>query len=284
VTALSLLSPAKLNLFLHVTGRREDGYHQLQTLFQLLDYGDELSVEPTEDDAISVDCPGLDLPPEQNLAYRAAMRLRAAGGHRRGARIHIAKRLPAGGGLGGGSSNAATVLLALNRLWEMNLSRASLADIALELGADVPVFIHGHSAWAEGIGERLTPLELPSQHYLVVSPGCHVDTGEVFSQRELTRNTSPITIAAFFAGGGRNDCESVVRQLYPDVDKALNWLEKFGQARLTGTGACVFLCFATGAEAEAVQGQLPGTWSSFVAAGINKSPVLEALETLPRSP
>ena len=278
MTSLKLLSPAKLNLFLHITGRREDGYHELQTLFQLLDYGDDITLEPTGDGPVVLECPGLDLPPEQNLAHRAAMRLREIGGHSRGARIHIYKRLPAGGGLGGGSSNAATVLLALNRLWDMNLSRATLAEIALELGADVPLFVHGRSAWAEGVGERLSPLELPPRHFLVACPGCHVDTGEVFSHRELTRNSAPITIAAFFAGGGRNDCESVVRLLHPDVDKTLKGLEKFGQARLTGTGACAFLSFSSGAEAEAVQGRLPEAWRSFVAGGINKSPVLEALE------
>ncbi len=282
MTELELLSPAKLNLFLHVTGRREDGYHELQTLFQLLDYGDYIRVTANDSRALTLDCPGLDLPAEDNLAYRAALRLREHSGCERGAHIVIDKRLPAGGGLGGGSSNAATVLLALDRLWELALPGETLAGIGLELGADVPVFIGGHSAWAEGIGEQLTPVELPRRHYLVVAPDCHVNTGEVFSRRELTRNTSPITIAAFFAGGGQNDCENVVRLLYPDVDKTLIWLENFGQPRLTGTGACVFLSFDSEAEAQAVQRRLPETWSSFVAGGVNKSPVFEALERQPR--
>ncbi len=277
MTALELLSPAKLNLFLHITGRRADGYHTLQTLFQLLDFGDRVSVTASAGDGLEFSCPGLDLPDADNLALRAALLLRDATGSRRGAAIHIDKRLPDGGGLGGGSSNAATVLLALNRLWELGLAPTELADIGLQLGADVPVFVHGHSAWAEGIGELLTPVEIPLQHYLVVAPDCRVSTAEVFSRRELTRNTSPITIAAFFAEGGQNDCENVVRKLYPEVDNTLIWLGKFGPARLTGTGACVFLTFASREQAEEIQRQLPATWNSFIAGGLNRSPVLDAL-------
>lgn len=277
MSALDLLSPAKLNLFLHITGRRADGYHQLQTLFQLLDFGDRMRVETADDSELRLHCPGLALPPADNLALRAALMLRDRTGCSRGAHIHIDKRIPAGGGLGGGSSNAATVLLALNHLWDLGLAPGTLAEIGLALGADVPVFVHGHSAWAEGIGEQLTPVEIAPAHYLVVDPGCPVSTAQVFSDRQLTRNTSPITIATFFAEGGQNDCENVVRRLYPEVDKALNWLEKFGPARLTGTGACAFLTLASEERAREVQRQLPGTWNSFVAGGTDRSPVLDTL-------
>ncbi len=275
MTALSLLSPAKLNLFLHITGRRADGYHTLQTVFQLLDYGDSVEITPAP--TLSLDCPGLALPSEDNLAMRAARRLQAIAGSEPGANIHIRKRIPAGGGLGGGSSNAATVLLALNRLWDLGLTPQELAELGLELGADVPLFVHGHSAWAEGVGEQLTPLQLPPRHYLVVAPDCFVGTAEVFSHRQLTRNTAPITIATFFAGGGQNDCENVVRSLHPEVDKALNWLGKYSPARLTGTGACVFSSFDSSAQAEAIQARLPANWNSFIAAGLDRSPLLDDL-------
>jgi 4-diphosphocytidyl-2-C-methyl-D-erythritol kinase len=274
---VKLPAPAKLNLFLHITGRREDGYHLLQTLFQLLDHGDELNFWARDDNEIVVSCPGLDLPAEQNLVYRAALALRRASGCERGADVQVDKRLPPGGGLGGGSSDAATTLLGLNALWQTGLDGAALEAIALQLGADVPLFVRGHSAWAEGVGELMEPVELPSQWYLVVAPACQVSTAEVFSSRELTRNTPPIKMATFFAQGGRNDCEQVVRSLHPDVDNLLIWLANFGEARLTGTGACCFLAFASEAEARAVFAQLPETWQGFVARGINHSPVHAAL-------
>ena len=277
MNSLRLLSPAKLNLFLHITGRRADGYHELQTVFQLLDYGDVMELRGTATGDIDLHCPGLPIPPQENLAWRAARLLQRHSGIDRGARIHIDKCLPSGGGLGGGSSNAATTLLALNRLWELQLETGELAALGLQLGADVPVFVHGHSAWAEGVGEKLQPLDLPSQCYLVIAPACQVSTAEVFSHRQLTRNTSPIKMAAVFEQGGRNDCERVVRQLYPEIDKALNWLEKFGQAQLTGTGACVFTRFKSKEQAQLVLRQLPGNWQGFVANGINRSPVHTAL-------
>jgi 4-diphosphocytidyl-2-C-methyl-D-erythritol kinase len=275
---MKLLSPAKLNLFLHVTGRRADGYHQLQTLFQLLDFGDmmDFAVDPSGE--IDVSCPGLELAPQQNLVSRAAKLLQLHTGCTGGARIQLEKRIPVGGGLGGGSSNAATTLLALNQLWELNLARGELAQLGLSLGADVPVFVHGHSAWAEGVGEHLQTLALEKSWYVVISPAVAVSTAEVFSSQQLTRNTPPIKIATFFALGGRNDCESVVRNLYPAVDKALNWLEKFGQAKLTGTGACVFARFAREQQAQAVYQQLPTNWEGFNAQGVNHTPVLAALE------
>lgn len=277
MSVLQLISPAKLNLFLHITGRRSDGYHELQTLFQLLDVGDRMRLLLRADSQINVRCPALDIPADANLAWRAAHLLQQRYNVKRGADIDIDKLLPAGGGLGGGSSNAATTLLALNVLWQLQLSLSELAALGLQLGADVPVFVLGHSAWAEGVGEVLQALELPTAHYLVIAPACTVSTAEVFSHRQLTRNTAPIKMATVFGTGGRNDCEKVVRQLYPEVDNALIWLEKFGRSQLTGTGACVFSRFATEDQARAVLQQLPAGWHGFVAAGVNQSPVHAAL-------
>jgi 4-diphosphocytidyl-2-C-methyl-D-erythritol kinase len=274
---MKLLSPAKLNLFLHITGRRADGYHLLQTLFQLLDFGDIMEFIPLPGTEIELDCPGLDLSAEDNLVYRAARLLQRHTGCTQGARIVLEKRIPVGGGLGGGSSNAATTLLALNRLWALNLPPVELAHLGLQLGADVPVFVHGHSAWAEGVGEQLQTLALEKSWYVVIAPKCAVSTREVFSSQQLTRNTPPIRIATFLAQGGSNDCEKVVRELYPAVDNALNWLEKFGQARLTGTGACGFARCDSEQQAQAIFQQLPAYWDGFIAQGINHSPVLNAL-------
>lgn len=274
---LSLISPAKLNLFLHITGRRADGYHLLQTLFQLLDYGDSMHFEALPEPQIELVTDIAGVSREDNLVYRAASLLQQHSGSRRGARIELDKVLPMGGGIGGGSSNAATTLLALNQLWETALSLPELAALGLQLGADVPVFIHGHSAFAEGVGEILQAIDIPETYYLVLKPGCHVSTPQIFSHRELTRDTPTITIAAFFEQGGRNDCESVVRQLYPEVDLALNWLKQYGPARLTGTGACVFLAFDNEAEAQQVYQQVPKEFQGFVARGVNHSPTHRAL-------
>ncbi len=272
--ALQLLSPAKLNLFLHITGRRADGYHELQTVFQLLDWGDRLQFTPDSSGETRLEGGELGIPAEENLILRAASLLQSG---RRGVRIRLDKRIPAGGGLGGGSSNAATTLLALNHLWQVNLPAAELAVIGAGLGADVPVFLGGHTAWAEGTGDRLEPLEMPERWYLVVVPGCHVSTAEIFSHRQLTRNSAPIKMAAFLDGDSRNDCQPLVRRLYPEVDKALKLLDNFGDARLTGTGACVFVSFATEGEAAAAREQLPAGWTHFAARGVNTSPVLQAL-------
>ena len=273
-----LTSPAKLNLFLHITGRREDGYHTLQTVFQLLDYGDSLYFELCQQGGIEVDCGSLDISPRSNLVYRAARLLQERCKVTQGVRIQVDKRIPVGGGLGGGSSNAGATLLALNQLWELRLGAAQLAGLGLELGADVPVFVHGHSAWGEGVGEQLTPLLLPEQWYVVIAPSVEVSTAQVFSHRELTGDTAPIKMAAFFERGGVNDCQPVVRKLYSEVDKALLWLEKYGQARITGTGGCVFLPLPDPLQAEAVLAQKPAHWRGFVARGVNRSPVLEKLE------
>lgn len=267
------LSPAKLNLFLHVTGRQANGYHSLQTLFQLLDYGDWLQFEERTEPVLSLHLEAgstvTDLPLDDNLILRAAHLLRARSQQPRGARIRLEKHIPMGGGLGGGSSNAAITLLALNELWGLDLPAAELAAMGLELGADVPVFVAGHSAWAEGVGEQLEPVDLPAAWYLVIAPDCQVSTAEIFAQENLTRNTTAIRMADFLAGSSRNDCESVTRGLYPDVDKALNWLDQHAPARMTGTGAAVFASFADQSSARAVLDQLPADWHGFIAQGVN---------------
>ena len=273
--SLTQLSPAKLNLFLHITGRRADGYHELQTLFQLLDWGDELTFTANDSGAVTLTGSDVGVAPRDNLVMRAALALGPPPGA--GAEIRLRKRIPTGGGLGGGSSNAATTLLALNHLWQTGLSLSDLGTLGAQLGADVPVFVGGHSAWAEGVGEKLTPVELPERWFLIVIPDCHVSTAEIFSHSQLTRNSSPIKMAAFFEGGTRNDCQQVVRALYPEVDNALKLLDKFGEPRLTGTGACVFTSFLTEADARAAQAQLPMDCHSVVARGVNATPGISDL-------
>jgi len=275
-------APAKLNLFLHVTGRRPDGYHELQTIFQIIDLCDELSFELTSDGGVArVDDAGTRPPagvdPDQDLCVRAARALQAATGCRQGARIRLRKRIPLGGGLGGGSSDAATTLHALNRLWGIGLDIANLSSIGVQLGADVPVFIHGRSAWGEGVGERLVPLELPPRHFLVLHPGVSVATRDVFQAPELTRNSPVITIPAPLGPAGRNDCEPVVRSRFPAVAEALDWLARFAPARLTGTGACIFAEFDSPAAAERVAARVPDQWRAWVAAGLPVSPLLDRL-------
>jgi 4-diphosphocytidyl-2-C-methyl-D-erythritol kinase len=270
-------APAKLNLFLHVTGRRADGYHELQTLFQLIDLADTIAIRVREDGAIERPEGPRDVAPQADLAVRAAHALKAATGTRLGAELKVLKRIPLGGGLGGGSSDAATALLALNELWECGLRSPELAVLGSSLGADVPVFIEGFSAWGEGIGERLTPVELPERWYLVIHPGVAVSTASVFQSPELTRNSPLITIRALFESGWRNDCEGVVRKLCPEVGEALDWLGRFAPARLTGTGSCVFAAFASAAEAERLAARVPDRWTSVVARGLNVSPLRERL-------
>ncbi|MDI1300620.1 MAG: 4-(cytidine 5'-diphospho)-2-C-methyl-D-erythritol kinase [bacterium] len=275
----SLPAPAKLNLFLHITGRRPDGYHLLQTVFQFLNIADTLHFKARPDSLITLrpELPGV--PAESNLIIRAARLLQAESGCALGADIVLEKRLPMGGGVGGGSSDAATALLGLNKLWKLDLDTERLAALGLQLGADVPVFVHGHAAWAEGVGEHLIPVEIPEPWYLVLTPNAHVSTAEVFSHADLTRHTPAITLAAFLGGGlarsPGNDCESVVRQLSAEVDAALRWLARFGAARMTGTGACCFLACADQTEAEALLAQSPVP--GFVAHGMNLSPAHTAL-------
>lgn len=268
-------APAKLNLMLRVIGRRPDGYHSLQTVFQFLDYADELRFESADDGRITRSLGLSGLAPEQDLVVRAANLLRTETGCSRGVDIQVSKRIPPGGGLGGGSSDAATTLVALNHYWQLGLSQQRLQQIGARLGADVPVFVAGRAAWAEGIGEKLTPLELPEPWYLVVTPDCQVQTADVFRDAELTRNSPPITISRFLAQGGGNDCTPVVRRRFPAVARALDWLDQFGEARLTGTGACVFAAFDDEHRARETGAKLPQGWSAFVAAGRNRSPLLD---------
>ncbi|MFB0970669.1 MAG: 4-(cytidine 5'-diphospho)-2-C-methyl-D-erythritol kinase [Pseudomonadales bacterium] len=273
----TLSAPAKINLCLLITGRRPDGYHDLQTAFQMLDICDTLSFELS--DQLSVES-NIDLPVQTNLVYLAAKLLQEFSSTKQGATIHLDKFLPMGAGLGGGSSDAATTLLGLNRLWNLNISAEELMRLGRQLGADVPVFVFAQSAWGEGIGEVLTPLVLKSSFYLIVSPNCHVDTARIFSHPELTRDSSTITIARFLEHGARNDCEIVVRELYPEVDEVLLWLNKWGPAKMTGTGSCVFLQFDSRLEAQSVAKQVPEQWTTFVAQGLDKSPVVSELAQL----
>ena len=274
-------APAKLNLFLHILGRRPDGYHELQTCFQFVDLFDEITIEVRSDGLIrrAVEIPGL--PAEADLCIRAAKALQAASGSALGADISLAKKIPVGGGLGGGSSDAATCLLALNHLWGVHWPREKLAALGLKLGADVPVFVHGRVAWAEGVGERLTPLYPPlaptEANYLILKPNVFVSTAAVFQDPELTRNSAPITIHGFLASGGRNDCLGVVRRRYPEVAHALDWLSVFGSARLTGTGACVFLACENEDLAQEILRKVPPEFEGFLARGLNDSPLLEGL-------
>jgi 4-diphosphocytidyl-2-C-methyl-D-erythritol kinase len=270
-------APAKLNLFLHITGRRPDGYHELQTLFQLIDLCDSVAVTARDDGRIERPQGPAAVPPESDLVVRAARALQAASGTHLGATLRVHKRIPMGGGLGGGSSDAATTLLALNTLWGCGLGSDELAGLGLPLGADVPVFVRGFSAWAEGVGERLTPVTLPERWYVIVHPRVGVSTRDVFQSAELTRNSPLITIRAFFEGGGRNDCEPVVRARCPEVAAALDWLSRYAPARLTGTGSCIFASCATAIEAERIAARVPDEWTSFVARGLNISPAQRSL-------
>jgi len=272
--SLSVLSPAKLNLFLHITGRRPDGYHELQTLFQLLDWGDQLLFTPNHSGSITLESSAPEIPQEDNLVVRAAQVLQQGS---LGAHIVLQKRIPTGAGLGGGSSNAATTLLALNHLWDLRLTRATLQSLGTRLGADVPVFVGARTAWAEGIGDILTPIALPERWYLIIVPNCHVSTAEIFAHRQLTRNSIPIKMATFFEEDSRNDCQQLVRDLYPEVDKALKVLANFGEARLTGTGACAFVSFDNAAQARKARKELPDEWTSILARGVNTSPLPEEL-------
>ena len=277
VWGAALPAPAKLNLFLHVVGRRPDGYHLLQTAFRMLDRSDTLRFLPREDGQVRLArlLPGV--PEESDLCVRAARLLQADSGTRQGVTIDLDKHLPMGGGLGGGSSDAATVLLALNRLWDLNLPRQRLQELALTLGADVPFFVFGQSAFAEGVGEDLQPLVLPPAWYLVVEPPVSVPTAEIFSDQALTRNTEIIRMPTFPAGGngqiGRNDLEPVACKRYPQVAKALEWLMRHGEARMSGSGACVFAGFCGEDEANDALAHAPSGWKAWVARGLDEHPL-----------
>lgn len=263
------IAPAKLNLFLHITSQRDDGYHCLQTIFQFLDFHDQLSCKLRDDGQIYCDSSAPDLPMTQDLVYRAAQLLKNHSHSPWGAHLRVEKKIYMGGGLGGGSSDAATTLLLLNELWQLQLPKTTLATLGLQLGADVPIFIHGHAAWAEGVGDVITPIALPEPWYVVVHPNCHVSTKEIFSAPELQRNCAPITLQDYHSGHARNVCETVVSRRYPAVNAALTWLASYGEAKMTGTGASVFAAFEQRTAAESVLAALPETWQGFVAQGKN---------------
>lgn len=275
-------APAKLNLFLRIVGRRADGYHLLQTVFHLLDWGDEIRLRVRKDGAIERSAGSEAIDPGDDLAVRAARALQAATGARLGADIVVNKRIPLGAGLGGGSSDAATVLVGLNALWGTGLSRAQLADVGGRLGADVPVFVHGRSAWAEGVGERLAPLERPPCWYVILDPRVHVSTAELFQAPELTRNAAPATIAGFTSGAIRdNGFEPVARARYRQVAAAMDWLGGFGSARLSGSGGAVFLECEDEASAREIAGRCPDEFTAIVACGTNVSPLERSLSGVP---
>jgi 4-diphosphocytidyl-2-C-methyl-D-erythritol kinase len=268
-------APAKLNLFLHVVGRRADGYHLLQSVFRLIDRADTVHLELRDDGRIvrEGDLPGV--AEDDDLTVRAARLLQTYAPEGAGVGIRLEKTLPLGGGLGGGSSDAATVLLALNRLWQINLPREDLQALALQLGADVPVFVFGQTAFAEGVGEILSPLSVPPAWYVVLMPPVRVSTAAVFAAPELTRNTPALKLARFSAGTGRNDLQPVVVSRYPEVARALAWLAQFGEAQMTGSGACVFASFGTEEAAWGVLRQLPETMQGFVAQGLDRHPLFD---------
>ena len=271
-------APAKLNLMLHVVGRRADGYHELQTVFQLIDLCDRIEISVREDGVISRPKGPPGVPEFEDLVVRAARALQAATGTALGAEIVIKKRIPMGGGLGGGSSDAATTLAALNALWRTGLTSEQIAAIGVKLGADIPIFVAGRSAWAEGIGERLTPVALGANSwFLVLFPGVAVPTASVFQAAELTRNSPPTTMRGFLESGGRNDCEGVVRARFPAVAEALDWLGRHSPARLTGTGSCVFAKFSRVEDAERIAARVPDQWRAYVARGLDRSPLLDEL-------
>ncbi|HHH48179.1 MAG TPA: 4-(cytidine 5'-diphospho)-2-C-methyl-D-erythritol kinase [Gammaproteobacteria bacterium] len=271
-------APAKLNLFLHVTGRRADGYHELQTLFQFVDFGDELYFRVDDSGLVRRREALTGVAEDTDLAVRAARLLQAETGCGQGVEIHIDKRLPMGGGLGGGSSDAATTLVALNRLWGLGLPEDRLAGLGLRLGADVPVFVRGRAAWAEGLGEQLVPVELPEPWFVILQPDAHVATADLFADPRLTRDLQPIKIRDYLAGVGRNVFEPLVRAAYPDVDAALRWLNARAAGRMTGTGACVFAAFGDEGRARQVASEAAGRWPAIVARGRNRSPLHVMIE------
>ena len=271
-------APAKLNLFLHIVGRRDDGYHLLQTAFQLLDWGDTVRLRLRDDGVIHRDSPLPGVAEEADLAVRAALALRAATGCGQGVDIAIDKRIPLGGGLGGGSSDAATTLVALNALWGAGLDEDALARVGLALGADVPVFVRGRSAWAEGVGERLTPIDLPERWYVILDPGVSVPTAVLFAAPELTRAAPQLTIPRFLSGERtENAFEPVVRARFPAVAKALDWLENFGEARLSGSGGCIFAVAETRETAAKIVENCPQGMRAYAARGVSESPLLAKL-------
>lgn len=272
-THVSLPAPAKLNLFLNVLNRRPDGYHNLQTVFQFIDFADRLDFHVSDNSTLSLEAPNLDIPPEDNLILRAAKLLKESTQTQQGAHIHLHKVLPIGGGIGGGSSNAATTLVGLNRLWKTGLSQAELMQLGGQLGADVPIFIHGQSAYATGTGDELSPIDIDEPWYLLLFPPVSVMTAQLFSHPQLTRNNQAITISTFLNEGGPNSIEPLVKDLYPEVAHALDWLSQFGSAKMSGTGSTVFARFEDKALAESILNQVPTPFKGLVTKGCNRSPL-----------
>ena len=277
---LSIRSPAKLNLMLNITGRREDGYHLLETVFQFIDLCDHLGFVVTDSSDVLRVAGNSAVAASEDILLRAAGLLQTRFNVDKGISINIDKRIPIGGGLGGGSSNAATCLLALNRLWELDLSLRQLAEIGLELGADVPVFIYGRAAWATGIGEVLETIELTEPIYVVIDPKIEVSSAKIFAAQELTRNNDPLTIRAFLRGSGSNVCEPVVRKRYPGVGEAIDWLSQYATARMSGTGACVYAAFDSHEQAETIKSRVPKQWIAHIAKAMNRNPVHQQLGLL----
>ena len=280
MTTKTFPAPAKLNLFLHIVGQRPDGYHLLQTVFRFLDFNDELTLNVRDDGLIKLVTPQDGVPVEQDLCIRAAKLLQKESGATLGVDIALQKRIPMGGGLGGGSSDAATILMALNKLWQLNWNNEHLRMLGLQLGADVPIFIFGENAFAEGVGEQLSAVSLPPAWYSVIVPPVHVSTAEIFSNKELTRNTIPIKIPPFSVWDGHNDLEPVVCSLYPEVSNSLEWLKRLENTKITamsGSGACVFAEFASETEAKTAFSQMPAEMKGFVARGLDKHPIYKSL-------
>jgi 4-diphosphocytidyl-2-C-methyl-D-erythritol kinase len=270
-------APAKLNLCLHIVGRRADGYHMMQSALQFIDLCDELAFYARPNGIIERIHGPADVPAEKDLVIRAAQLLAKHTRVDQGVGISLKKKIPLQAGLGGGSSDAATVLVALNALWRTALPIDELAQLGLALGADVPVFVRGQAAWVEGVGEQLTAQDFKEVLYVLIKPAANVSTAEIFQAAELTRNSPITTIRAFLAGGGRNDCTSTVRARYPDIAEALDWLGKFGSAKMTGTGACVFAEVSDERAGESVLAQLPAQWRGFLVRSVNRSPLLDRL-------
>ena len=270
-------APAKLNLFLHIIGKRTDGYHLLQTVFQFIELTDKIDFTITESGLIKRNKKSSVVDKNNDLVIKAAKKIKEISGSKLGVDISVEKNIPIGAGLGGGSSDAATTLVALNELWHVGLSTEELIKIGLSLGADIPFFINGRAAWSEGIGEELTPIDLDERFYLVIYPDCSISTKSIFAASDLTRNTPRITIRDFYEGRVKNDCESYVRNHYSNVAEALDWLKNYADSKLTGTGACLFAEFADKNKANEVKSKLPKKWQGFVVKGINKSPLLGRL-------
>jgi 4-diphosphocytidyl-2-C-methyl-D-erythritol kinase len=273
---LRLPAPAKLNLFLHIIGQRTDGYHDIQTAFQFLDFHDVLTFEKRHDSEITLDAE-MENAPADNLITRAALKLQQKTAYKLGANIQLKKHLPVGGGVGGGSSDAATTLLGLNELWETKLSLKELAELGAELGADVPVFVYGHAAWAEGVGDQLTPIILPEPWYLLIIPPCQTQTARLYQDPRLMRDREKMSLSSYHPGDGHNDFEPIARLDYPEIARALDWLEQYSPARLSGSGATVFAAFDTREEASRIGGYVANGNKAIVAQGLNQSPLHRAL-------